>query len=311
MKKTENLVTVPSYIDSEEFVFTVPNKLEELFLSDSYEAARKARRDYRRFHDSAPYFEIWPLEKGVEHRMNSWVLKLHDTLVDWNNRPARIIRPFDGNPEEWFLWDSGLRHGQNVTLKPIGGKSYNERLKEALLRENAREHSPEGTEISKKIRPAIQLPPEELLKKLYKMSYGSLRTDLSHLRNFEFEDRLNQIKMDIRWYRSELSKLQRKAKLGQKKKQAAKMGLSVAELHEQKRQEEEKAKKVQFTNDWLKVSKDVHRSIEFLTSVVEHMGNRKKMDRDWFDKNRRELRELANTMRDIGRHFPKKKKEKK
>ena len=118
---------------------------------------------------------------------------------------------------------------------------------------------------------------------------------------WEFEYRQLLFMAENHWARKQLMKRQRKLRFEQKKKIMAERNLDDNALAAEKAEHARLERRVKRTQEWVKVSNDVHNSILFLQEFVQHMGNFENIDQDWFDKNRRELRELATKMKPLSR----------
>lgn len=312
-KIVEKLKTVPSYIEGETFTFSVPHNIETLDC---------------KLNQKAGYGEMlwspWPSKIGIERRVGPWLLKLHDTLYTekgWgkNRRkiPFTMIRPVDGDPEVWYVfndwWDTkddtdNKSADRNGGLPNFNGRHVLSVLKQDFPELDALPHKygNEAQECPKNQKLNELRKPTPISKEILGKVFGRSHTrGIEVYTNFEHADRRNKFILDVEWYRKELLKIQRKISNEKKKELAEDLGVTVSDIEAQKREEQEIAKAAQLTQEWIDISGEVFKTIEFLNEVVKQMGQRKDLDREWFDKGRRAMRELANTMRPINKHFPK------
>lgn len=307
MSKAEKLVEVPSYIDGEKFVFNVPADIATLDCKIS-----------SKYHWNELPWSPWPTKKGIVRRMGSFFLKLHETVTKETGsyakpkvEPVKVVREVSGNPDVWYLfdphnWDNKDKTGTLPTFNgrhiltmmeqdfpdlkdPGHGVSHEQRMK-----------MPYMLKINELRTPAPIA--KEILDKVYGRSHPRVEVGYT---NYENANRNNKFQLELEWYRKELLKIQRKLANEAKKEQAQEQGITVADINEQKRKEAEIARAALLTKEWVDISKEVFKTIDFLNDVVRQMGQRQELDREWFDKGRRDMRELSNTMRPLNKHFGK------
>ena len=315
--RKEELVEVPHFRDGETFSFHVPYNLDEL----------DCKLDSKARYNELPW-SPWPDQKHIERQVGSFVLKLHPTLtrdywieghyVKKNNGqkvwvqskrtqvPHRLIRRID-EPDNWKLYVNTW--SDNDFVKKTGLESFFGRHVLSIVEQDFPElGSPRNYNNKKAGAKVVDLRTptpidKEILKKVYGRSHPRVETHT----NYEFADLGNQFQLELEWFRKNLLKIQRKRANKAKKAKAKELGVTVEDINEQKRQEREMAKQVQYTQEWLSIAPEVHKCKEFLDEVIKQMGQRERLDREWYDKGRRHMRELANTMRPLNKHFPKKK----
>lgn len=129
----------------------------------------------------------------------------------------------------------------------------------------------------------------------------SANTYLGEFDFWEFEYREKYLQLEAEWARKQLMKVQQKLRREQKKKMMAERNLDEEALAAEKEERRLAERRVKRTTEWVKVSKDVHNSLDWLQEFVRRMGNFEKIDQKWFDKNRRELRALATKMKPLSR----------
>lgn len=312
-KIIEEQIEVPSYIEGETFVFNIPYNIQTLDCKISPKPE---------FYGDDPW-SPWPDVKGIERRMGSWMLKLHDSAEterglgkNSKKRPLKLIRRIGDEPNTWLAWMSSWTPKDEVIADDANLKAFNGRHVLSVFEEDYPElfSLPDVPWAQRQSCPKHQKlqelrKPKEISKEILNKVYGRSHPRIeSYSSNFEFTDRRNQFQLDLEWYRKELLKIQRKINNKKKKKLAEELGVAVADIEAQKREEQEIAKSAQFTQEWIEISGEVFKTIDFLNDVVKQIGqHRNGLDREWFDQGRRTMRDLANTMRPLNKHFPKNK----
>lgn len=301
--RKEELRTVDSYIDGEEFTFHVPFNLDELELKYS-------KPEYYGAMEWSP----WPTIRHVERRVGNFVLKLHPTKNRTRgfgrNRkaiPLKLIRLVDGDPEAWMYFE-GNWNGRDDKKKreypSFNGRHVLSVFKEDYphLKASHDNKNSEGNRVLHSLRVPTKIP-DEILKKVFGRSYARVET----YTNFEFADRRNQFFLELEWYRKQLLKIRRKRNNEKKKATAAERGVSVKDIEREKKERAEMEKRIKRTQLWVSMSKDFHATLDWLQEFARRMEQDEDISQEWYDKGRRAMRKLPTTMQPLRHHFPKNK----
>jgi len=297
----EELVEVPHFREGRTFAFHIPYNLDDL----------DCRLNPRPEFGELPW-SPWPDRKHIERRVGDFVLKLHPTETHrqgfgkkLKERPWRLIRHVDDPPDEWMVFSQKWGFDEKLNLW-----SFNKRHVLSVMKEDFPDleitNDLADTPANRKIRQLRSPPeiPEDILNKVYGRSIPRVEQIYT---NFENIEQINEFQLCLEWYRKNLLKIQRRRANRCKKELAEELGVTVKDIEKRRRKERKTAKEVQFTQEWIDISTDVHNTIDFLNEVVKRMGQRERLDREWYDDSRRRMRQLASTMRRLSKFFPKKK----
>jgi len=119
--------------------------------------------------------------------------------------------------------------------------------------------------------------------------------------SWEFQYREHFLVVEAEWARKQLMKLQRATRKRLKEKELAERNIDAATFAAEKAEQVRLERRVKRTVEWVKVSKDVHNSIDWLQEFARRIGDSDNIDQKWFDENRRELRTLATKLKPLGR----------
>jgi len=303
MNKKEELHTCDSYIDGEEFVYSLPD--------DPFEIEAKISNKYDFFRADDLDWEPWPTTLGVERRVGNWVLKLGNdkSLRFFQNASGhvRLIKKHD--EKQWYLYYSGFEKDYNGKYPLFTGLSLSEMYK----KETGYPVDPydKNDEFKKFEYKFIERISKEMdFQVIHKKVFGNRRGCQGRGGYIicENEKNIREVFLSLEWYRKQILKMQKKTRLEDKKKAAAEKGVTLKELRNIQNKKEKQEKRILRTQQWVNFSNDVHSSLSFLQSLIDSMSDDREISQEWFDKGRRDIRKLSNTLRPMRTHFEKSKK---
>lgn len=246
---------------------------------------------------TAKKFPCYHGERGWEV-LSARALQLTDVV-------ERVKEEIQEEIQRWVIAENFKAGDEKHTAKERAWLFEDKRVAERVLK------TPEGQVLREKFEEKALGPydiTEEEIRKVFKIKAGTpLSWDQKRLLSeekrghWEFQYRENLLKIEAEWARLQLMKLQRKIRREQKKKIMAERNLDAEALAAEKAERKRMERRVKRTEEWVKVSKDIHNSIDWLQEFVRRMGKFEKIDQKWFDENRRELRKLATKMKPLSR----------
>jgi len=304
MNKKEELHTCDSYIDGEEFVYSLPD--------DPFEIEAKISNKYIPHSVPNLVWDPWPTTLGVERRVGNWVLRLGNDknmyrLYQNASGHVRLIKKHD--EKQWYFYYSNRINGYEGKYPLFAGLSLRELYEKATGRFIGN-HDATGELHDFGNKLFSRMYDETDFITIKEKVFGKRRSGFTRYAHSICENEKNicEVFLSLEWYRKQILKIQKKTRIENKKRAASEKGITLEELRNIQNNKEEQEKRILRTQQWVNFSNDVHSSLSFLQSLIDSMSDDREISQEWFDKGRRDMRKLSNTLRPMRTHFEKSKK---
>lgn len=331
------VVSIDSYVEGEEFLCTVPAGFADMVLRKTVRCnelpwnpwpskagvVRRVGRWLLKYDSKIfnTYYRDKPLIKMIrfaDDEPGEWML--YDSIFHWCCDAAKKLKKLTGRSVHEAVLDTLLadadftreiteeleaQNARDASAKNLRKQTDTNKPQEVADNQlnQALINSKRGKQLSKQIKAddvaRLQVTDEQAEKVLGQNNY------VTHYGWEEFYSREKHLRLDLEWYRKHLMKLQRKHRAAEKKKLAEEKGVSIQELVEQKKTRAAIERSIERTKLWVEISSDFHQTLDFLTEFARKMNSGEVITQEWYDKGRRAMRALPETMKPLRWHFKK------
>lgn len=333
----KEVVSIDSYVDGEEFLCTIPTGLIDLNLKKKHnynelpwnpwpEEAGVVRRMGRwllKYNSKifSTFYKNKPLIKMIrfaDDENGEWML--YDSVVHWRCNAAKKLPDLAGRRIHEAVLDTLLANvdftreiteelkAQNARdAAALNLRKQTDTNKPRVVDDRQLNHALVSSKRGKQLSEQLKVDDVARLRVTDKQAKKVLGRN-GYITSFgweEFYSREKLFQLDLEWYRKHLMKLQRKHRAVEKKKLAEEKGVSVEELAEQKKAREVLEKRIERTQLWVGMSPDFHQTLDFLNEFARRMNKGEPISQEWYNKGRRAMRKLPETMKPLRWHFVK------